>query len=179
MAYRTALRELKKQLLCFQPVTHCEVSVLCRPQSLSLTINSFQRVWQVTQSSQNKTVRILTKNVRPSHFMSKLTKLNVLEIWISKSDQRHKKAPDFRNLFKSRPKLDPRNVPLHTGSLSFQWGLLGSTHSIVPEPCSMTKPGEQVKATVVPSWYVMSLLLKFPWGMKGSQQCSSSKAERR
>ncbi|TNN83465.1 hypothetical protein EYF80_006446 [Liparis tanakae] len=32
-----------------------------------------------------------------------------------------------------------------------QWGLLGSTHSMVPEPCSMTKPGEQVKLTVVPS----------------------------
>lgn len=58
-----------------------------------------------------------------------------------------KEQVDADHSFEIQPKL----LPLHTGSLSFQWGLLGSTHSIVPEPCSMTKPGEQVKVTVVPS----------------------------
>lgn len=59
-------------------------------------------------------------------------------------------------------------LPLHSGSVSFQYGSLALMHSITGGPCSREWPGSQVNWTTAPTPYSGSEVVKFPFWRYGS-----------
>lgn len=59
-------------------------------------------------------------------------------------------------------------LPLHMGSVSFQYGSLALMHSIIGGPCSRLCPGSQVYWTTAPTPYSGSVVVKLPFWMYGS-----------
>lgn len=68
--------------------------------------------------------------------------------------------------------------PLQAGSVSFQWGSVGSTHSMAlgGPGGSRAYPGRQEKVASVPGRYSGSVVVTLPCARKGAKQRSSSKA---
>ena len=57
----------------------------------------------------------------------------------------------------------PSVLPLHSGSVSFQYGSLALMHSMTGGPCSRACPGSQVNWTTAPTPYSGSEVVKFPF----------------
>lgn len=70
--------------------------------------------------------------------------------------------------------------PLHAGSVSFQWGSVGSTHSMTlgGPGGSRAYPGRHEKVASAPGRYSGSVVVTLPCARKGAKQRSSSKARK-
>lgn len=73
---------------------------------------------------------------------------------------------------------DMEGSPLQAGSVSFQWGSVGSTHSMALGGPGGSKayPGRHEKVASAPGWYSGSVVVTLPCARKGAKQRSSSKA---